>query len=290
MTSVAFITPSFTPDLERCALLVDSIRHFAPDITHYLLVDKRDIPAFRHLASPRTIIVPSEEIMHKSYRRIPGGKGFWFNLRTPPVRGWITQQLRKLGATSVTSEDILVCLDSDITFVRPFDVSQLYDAGKLTLLDVDYTDDMVLRWTRVAERLLNLPAGSVPLRGHVGSLIIWSRADLLKLQAHLERENGVPWQVAIGRQITFSEYILYGVFVREVLGYPASDHVASRRPLVRQPWQHDLGHEAGLRSYIEDIEPGNIAVMIHSKDGITARQTRPLFEAAWARTKAAPLD
>ena len=281
MNSVAFITPSFTPDLERCEILVESVRRFAPDVPHYLILDRYDLPNFRHLRGANTILVPAEEVMHKGYHRLPGRKGVWLSLRTPPVRGWIAQQLKKLDAPQFASEETLVCIDSDVAFVRPFDPSHLQEGQKLGLLDVDYALDMVPRWTNVAEKLLGLDHGSVPLRGHVGHLITWSRKTLLELQAKVEATTGLPWQVAIGRCVTFSEYILYGVFVRSLLGYENTDHVPSDRPLVRQPWSHDLASEAGIRSYIADTDPGNIAVMIHSKFGISAKDLRPHFETVW---------
>jgi Family of unknown function (DUF6492) len=281
MTAIAFVTPTYRPDLGRCELLVQSVRQFAPQISHYLIVDHRDIAAFRHLAGPRTILVPSEEIMDKSYRRLIGPAGIWFSLRAPPVRGWIAQQLMKLGSPQVLCEEVLVCIDSDVTFVRPFDRSHVQEQGKLGLLDVNYTGGMVPRWTAIAEDLLGLQTGSVPLRGHVGNLIVWSRDTLLRLHSHVEQATGLPWQIAVGRRISFSEYVLYGVFVREVLGYANSAHAPTDRPLVRQPWDHDLTSEAGLNAYINAIDPGNIAVMIHSKDGISADQQRQHYHQAW---------
>ncbi len=281
MVSIAFVTPTYAHDLGRCELLVQSVQQFAPDICHYLIIDKRDLPLFRHLAGPRTLLVPSEEIMDKSYRRLIGPSGIWLSLRTPPVRGWITQQLRKLGSPTILSEQVIICLDSDVTFVRPFDLSLIQQQGKLGLLDVSYTGGTVPRWTSVAEDLLGLQKGSVPQRGHVGSLIVWSRETLLRLQNHVEQTTGLPWQIAVGRCMTFSEYILYGVFVREVLGYASSPHAPTNRPLVRQPWDHDLTNDAGLNAYINDVDPGNIAVLIHSKDGISADQQRQHFQRAW---------
>ena len=50
----AIITPSYPPDLERCALLVESLDRCCPGAKHYLIVDRRDISLFRRLASSRT--------------------------------------------------------------------------------------------------------------------------------------------------------------------------------------------------------------------------------------------
>jgi hypothetical protein len=63
LSSLAFVTPTFTPDLERCELLVRSLDRFAPDIRHYLLVSSYEVHRFRHLVSSRTFILVAEDII-----------------------------------------------------------------------------------------------------------------------------------------------------------------------------------------------------------------------------------
>ncbi|UUR06970.1 DUF6492 family protein [Sphingomonas glaciei] len=279
MKSVAFVTPTFSPDLERCELLVRSLDKFAPQTPHYLIVDSFEIPLFRHLQSSRTVLLPAEEVIGLAQIRLHLRQNFWLHWRTLPMRGWIRQQILKMAATSSIDEDVVVCVDSDVIFVRPFRQQRLSQDGKLGLLDVDYVDPMVEKWTMTAERLLGLSPGSVPRRGHVGHLITWSKAHMRALQGRLEEVSGQPWQVAIGRCRTFSEYILYGVFVREILDYGLSEHAPSTLALVRQPWHHDLSTEPGLLSFIAEPEEDNVAVMVHSKFGISPRKVAEIFDA-----------
>lgn len=281
MKSIAFITPSYGPDLGRCEILVESVRRFAADVNHYIVVDRQDRSIFAHLAGPRTIIVPSEEVLHPAFHRIPGRKGVWLSFRALPLRGWMAQQLMKLGAPGYAGEDVFVCLDSDMAFVRPFQADHLLERGRLGLLDVDYAGGLVPTWTEVAADLLGLPRTDCPPRGHVGEMIVWTREHLLQLHSRMETVKSLPWQIAIARKRTFSEYVLYGTFVRCALGYPRSAHVPSVQPLVRQPWAHDFSTPEGIRDFIGNIEPGNIAVMIHSKYDLTAADLRPHFEHAW---------
>lgn len=278
MPSLAFVTPSYPPDLERCALLVQSLDRFGPAFKHYIIVDRADMAAFAHLASSRTILIEAESVIDRRFIRIPWKGSSWYNWRALPMRGWISQQVYKLAAIKVVPEDILVMTDSDTTFVRPFTVENFLIDGKTGLLDVDYCAGKVPVWSEVATKLLGLP--KVPnMRGHVGNLIAWRREHVAALHAHVEKTTGLPWQIAIARQRTFSEYILYGIFVRRVLGYDASHHSPSTRALVKQPWDHDLTTAEGLKTYIHDLEPENIAVMIHSKDGLPVSTARPYFEA-----------
>jgi hypothetical protein len=280
--SLAFVTPSYPPDLARCELLVESLDRFGPTFKHYIIIDRADMPAFAHLASARTILIEAESVIDSRFIRIPWKGSSWYNWRALPMRGWISQQVYKLAAVKVVPEDILVMTDSDTTFVRPFTVDNFLVDGKTGLLDVDYCAGMVPMWTRVATKLLGLPA-EPPLRGHVGNLIAWRREHILGLHSHIERVTGLPWQIAIARQRTFSEYILYGCYLRDVIGYGASHHAPSTRALVKQPWDHDLSTQAGLKNYFDAIEPDNIAVMIHSKDGLPVSAARPYFETLFAR-------
>ena len=281
MMSAAFVTPTFTPDLGRCELLVESLDRFAPETRHYLLVDAREIRKFQHLGSARTIVVPSEEVIDSRFTRLPGARGFWVSWHAPPVRGWIMQQLLKLASPKVVAEDVIICVDSDTAFIRRFTRDHVFREAKIGLLDVDYAGGMVPRWTSIAAELLGVDLATCPSRGHVGELIAWSRQHLLGLHERIESASDLPWQVAIARKTTFSEYILYGTYIRCLLGYDASNHVPATKALVRQPWDHDLSDAAALRKYIADPEPDNIAVMIHSKSKISAAQLRPIFEEAW---------
>ncbi len=282
--TLAFVTPSYPPDLARCELLVESLDRFGPAFKHYIIVDRVDMPSFAHLASARTILIEAESVIDRRFIRIPWKGSSWYNWRALPMRGWISQQVYKLAAVQVVPDDILVMTDSDTTFVRSFTVENFLIDGKTGLLDVEYCAGMVPTWTSVATKLLGLPA-EPPLRGHVGNLIAWRREHILGLHNHIERATGLPWQIAIARQRTFSEYILYGCYLRDVVGYGASHHAPSSRALVKQPWDHDLSTQAGLKTYFDAIEPDNIAVMIHSKDGLPVSAARPYFEALFAAGK-----
>lgn len=278
--SIAFITPSFGPDFERCALLVESLDRFASAHRHYLIVDAPDLARFRTLASNRTLVIDSREVMDRGLIRLPLRGGVWVGWRTLPMRGWISQQIRKLASPAIASEDVLVMIDSDTALIRPFSQDHMREGDALGLLDVDYCGGMVPRWTAVAGDLLGLKK-TATLRGHVGHLVCWHREHVLGLQRQIETISGMPWQIAIGRKPTFSEYITYGFYLREVVGYAASRHLPTTRPLVKQPWEFDLATEAGRTAYFSDFAPENIAVMIHSKDGVPIAEVRrhlaPIF-------------
>lgn len=280
--SAAFVTPTFPADLGRCELLVESRERLAPDFKHYLLIDEPHIPAFKHLESQTTKIIPSRELLGNYLRRIPGKSGHWIGVFTPPVRGWMTQQLRKLAICQHISDDIVICIDSDTAFIRPFSVDHVMENGKIGLLDVDYRDASIDKWTRVSESLLGLPRNSVDVRNHVAHLVPWVRNHVVDMLHHIEKTQNKPWQIALARRLTFSEYTLYGAYIRGNVGYERSMHVPSSKPLVRQPWSHDFSTDQNIRDYICKTHPANIAVMVHSKFGISADDLRPHFREVWS--------
>lgn len=279
--SAAFVTPTFPSDLGRCELLVESRERLASGFPHYLLIDEPHIPAFKHLESKSTKIIPSRELLGKYLRRIPGNSGHWIGMLTPPVRGWMTQQLRKLAICNHISEDIVICIDSDTAFVRPFSIENVMEGGKIGLLDVNYRDASIDKWTRISETLLGLPINSVPVRNHVAHLVPWARQHVIDMLGQIEETQNNPWQIALARRLTFSEYTLYGAYIRGSVGYERSMHAPSSEPLVRQPWSHDFSSDQNIRDYICAPYAGNIAVMIHSKFGISADDLRPHFREVW---------
>ena len=92
---------------------------------------------------------------------------------------------------------------------------------------------------------------------------------------------GLNWQVALARTLNFSEYMLYGVFVREVLGYDAVDHAPSTVPLVKPSWGTPLTSELAIDAFFADFDPRTRAVMIHSKDNIDPARFRHHLEHKW---------
>jgi hypothetical protein len=212
-------------------------------VPHYLIVDRRDRSAFIHLERGRRRLVESEALIGNWMWRMPSRKSFWLSLKAPPVRGWIVQQILKIGAIEAIPERILVFCDSDTAFIRHFDRDDLLVDGKVGLLDVPFCDDAVRRWTAAARRLLGLAQHDGGYRNHVGNMICWNRETVKAMQQRIETSTGMNWQVALARTPSVAEYIIYGTFVREVLGYDAVDHA----PLDGSASQGVVGRGANHR-------------------------------------------
>jgi hypothetical protein len=275
------VTPTYFPDLARCELLAESLDRMAPDVIHYLIVDRRDRRAFSHLEGGRRRLIESEEILGKWIVRMPGRKSWWLSLKAPPVRGWILQQILKIGSVASIPEETLVFCDSDTAFFRRFDQNSLMLNGKIGLLDVDAVDHNTQSWTTTARRLFGLPAYGGGYRNHVGNMICWKREIVKAMQERIESSMDTNWAVALARTISFSEYMLYGIFVREVLGYDKVDHSPSTVPLVKPSWGISLSTDAAIDAFFGDFDARTVAVMIHSHDGIDVSRYRPHLERLW---------
>lgn len=191
------------------------------------------------------------------------------------------QQIKKIAAIKAIPEQTLVFCDSDTAFFRPFRRDDLLVHGKMGLLDVNYVNDDIRRWTSTARRLLGIPQSEGGYRNHVGYLICWNREIVEALQRRIERVTGIRWQLALARSISFSEYTLYGIFVREVLGYDAANHVASDVPLIKALLGRASTNGSEINDLFSDFDPQTIGIMVHSKDGIEPHHFRHRLEECW---------
>ena len=280
--SFAIVTPSYPPDLKRCELLVESLDRTAPHVPHYLIVDRCDRPAFSHLKGGSRYLIESEAILGNWILRVPGRGGFWVSLKTPPVRGWIMQQIKKIGAIKIIPERTLVFCDSDVAFFRRFARDDLLVNGKVGLLDFELDSEDIRQWTSVARRLLGLSSMSSGYRNHVGYMVCWNRETVKAMQDRIEASTGVNWQVALARTFRFSEYMIYGIFVREVLGYCAVDHAPLEVDLIRTNWGVASTINSAINSAFAEFGLRTLGVMIHSRYGVDPALYRYRLERLWA--------
>jgi hypothetical protein len=287
--SVAFVTKSYAPDLERCELLCRSIELLAPGARHWIIVDSRDLAAFRGLANATTRIVTTEELLPRRVRRLEVhgvGKSIWFGARTAPMRGWLVQQLAKLAITSVADEDVLIHADSDVVLIRPFREEALTDEkGSLRLFRIPAAIDERLpdhvRWHRTAEQLLGLPPRPLPLPDYVGGLIPWRREIGVSVLEQIEARSGRDWMRTIASARHVSEYILYGRYVEDALAQSNGQPGASLS-LCRCYWGSDPLTHRELERFIDGASPEEVAVMVSAKAGMNAADYVEVLERKWA--------
>jgi hypothetical protein len=267
---LAVITPSFGPDFELCVDLNKSVLRNSPDtIHHHIIVPQSDLDLFGQLAGPRTHIRLESDFLPRSFVRLPFG-ALTVNLSwpLPPVRGWILQQIIKLAAVAASGDDVVVLVDSDVEFIRPFNAETFVQNGVVRLYRVPREIDARLPrhviWHHVARKLLGLPPAQPPFTDYISSLLAWDPNIVRRMLSHVAATTGRPWTSAIGAQLHFSEWTLYGVFVDEVMGQPANS-LASDDPLCLAHWGTvPLTHDSASE-FMRRVRRTDIAAMISAK-------------------------
>jgi hypothetical protein len=273
MSSLAVLTPSYAPDLELCRTLNRSVLDWTPpDVTHHIIVPRRDHDLFAPLRSARTEVWTVEQWLPARMLRLPRVNA-WLNLRRPypPVRGWVMQQVVKLRAAAEIDADLLLLADSDVVLVRPVTADTFRTDGRLRFYRRDDAVDEHMErhviWHDVARRLLGLPeAGSPPLPDYISAFNVWDRRTVLALLDHVERTTGRSWVDVVASQLHVSEFILYGVFVDCVLGESA-DVCAAGSMLCHSYWDTQPLDRAAVAGFVRELAPEDVAMMISAKSG-----------------------
>lgn len=283
---VAIVTPSYAGDFERCQLLCRSMDRFvAGSPRHYILVAGHDVARFRALEAPHRTIIDERDLLPPWLHAVRDPTSMfqrhvWLSTRLAPLRGWHVQQLRRIAIAQKLEETALVYCDSDVVFLKPFDCASFWRDDRLRL----YRRDNALaslggtdhrEWTINAGFALGLPPERVSLHDYITTLIAWRRTAVLGMIAHIEAAHNRHWIEAIAINRKFSECILYGRYVDEVLD--GVGHFHDDRELCRVYWSGPGLDEAGLHDFVDGMEPHQVAVGIQSFTGSNLDALRKLI-------------
>lgn len=277
------LTPSYRPDHELCVDLNRSVLRFAPaDVRHAVIVPSADRSLFGTLAGGRTMVLDVRDVLPAQLRKVPR-LNVWVNPRRPypPVRGWIAQQIVKLAAVAGAGEDLVLLADSDLVFIRPFTPGSFAPAGVAPLyrrsgaVTAELPRHMI--WHDTARRLLGLPVvAQEPHPDYICWPCVWEPAVVRRMLARVEQATGLSWATAIGRELHFSEMVLYGVFVDEV---EARSRPVAHTTDMRCPSHSDetaLDRD-GLASFLAGVRERDVAVMVSAKSGTSPALRRRMF-------------
>jgi len=300
MNTIAVLTPSFRPDYKRLLSLHQSVLEFTDDsVVHHVIVPRRDLSLFRPHESSRLRVWSEADFLPAGFvatdafaaavKKIPFLPAMVrfsaLNVRRPwpPVRGWVLQQLLKLSAGTKLGADSVVIIDSDVVLLRPMPADLFFRAGTVRLYEkpeaITAGMDRHRLWTQTAHRLLGLPApDSTAYPDYVAGIVTWVPELLSECLARIELVTGTPWACAVGAQLHFSEFILYGTYVRHF----ASDQQRSftePTTLCHSYWDPAPLTEARAREFIADFGPTDIAVHIQSNSVTSEEITRHVLDA-----------
>src|SRR5688572_6395208 len=198
----------------------------------------------------------------------------------PPVRGWILQQVVKLAAVAASEDDVVLLVDSDIEFVRPFTDATFVRNGvvrfyrKPAALDARLPRHVI--WHRVAREMLGLPSAEPPYPDYISSLLAWNPAIVRQMLARVAAMTGRPWTTSIAAHLHFSEWTLYGVFVDNVIGARATSF-DSDDSLCHAYWDPAALDRDGAIRFLCGIGAADIAAMISAKSRTPLSVRRAAF-------------
>lgn len=267
--SFGVITPSYAPDFERCRLLSQSIDRFAlSPINHYIIVDRQDLKLFQQLQGTNRQIITVESVLPWWIQKISLVKNGWFSFKGLPIRNWLIQQIVKLAIAEYVSDEVLIFVDSDVTFIRQFDVRDFVRDGKVRLFrepEAIVADNRTLaKWCDAGNRLLGLPLVQYPTANYLGNVITWKRENVFQLHQHLESISGKGWIETVASSWHLSEYMLYGIFIDSILQEKAQHYYDSQK-ICYEYWQDNPMSDEELEQFFATIPSDAISVMISAK-------------------------
>lgn len=270
--TVALITPSHRADLERCALLFESIdRHIARRGPHYVIVHDDDHALFERFARPDRRILRTSEFVPPSLTAIPvlrwRGRRYWISRSGRLVSGWHVQQMVKIQAASSLPEERFCIIDSDNVFFRDFDLSRFAAPNPLPFhvhkAGITVERPRHLRWIASTSRLIGTPPQSLPADDYIDQVIFWDKATVRAMTDRIEAITGRDWVEALCRERDFSEYIIYGNFVAHS-AEARTHHRETPESLCRTYWDHEVLSRDDILGLIADASDNEAALCLQS--------------------------
>ena len=280
-----FFTPTFDRDLDRFTLLRESMERCGVEIPHVAVVDHEDLPLFEKipfqkgltLVSSRDVLPPDIEARRtqKHLGRFNPTRFF----KPGSLLGWMAQQLMKLASPDIIDSEAILCLDSDVFFVRKVTAENFYTPeGKLHLYaDLEACTVETVMWMAGSMKAFNVPLGKRP-SCFVHNPVPFHRDVVIEMRQYLEKTYNKRWIDAfLEHQLT--EYTSYGVYARDVNNLNRL-HI-TRPPFTLNYWvaEEMANIENELESQIASSDTR--FVLINSSMGRPVTDYRHLVEHAW---------
>ena len=291
MKSIAILTPSYRPDFHRLLELHQSILELTDDsVVHHVIVPQRDYELLRPLESRRLRIWVESEFMPNGFFATDGLAAFVqrskvlpsmlrfsaINARHPwpPVRGWMLQQILKLSAAPRLGVDGVVVVDSDVVLVRRMDAGLFFRGDFVRFYEkpAGITPDMNrhVKWTHTAHKLLGLAEPeNDSISDYIAGIVSWDPTLVTSCLYRIQEATGMAWATAIASQLHFSEFVLYGTYVRN-FGRPEHRSYTENSALCHSYWEPRPMDDSRVGDFIDSFGASDLAVHIQSNSSTSA--------------------
>jgi hypothetical protein len=280
------VTASYAPDFERCRLLCETLdRHVSGAAHHYILVEHRDIKPFRQLENGRRSIVDERELLPRWLHAFDDPlslfrRRVWLSLKTQPLRGWHVQQLRRIAIAAHAGEDVLIFCDSDVAFLKPFDCGTFWRGGTARLFrrdgvlaDEGHEEHRI--WSRNAGAALGIDPSRTSAHDYISTLIAWRRDTVLAMCGEIEKVHARGWVEVVGSTRKFSECMIYGRYVDDLL--EGAGHFHASEEFCRVHWTGQALSDDEFRRFVAAMAPEQVAIGMQSFIGTDIGRIRRLI-------------
>lgn len=202
----------------------------------------------------------------------------------PPLRNWILQQIIKISMAEHLSQDVFVYMDSDTALIRPFDLRSFEKEGKIRLFRIPGGGNIPshYKWHRSAGHLLGIPPQDYYGARYITQMVTWRRNVVLQLYDRIETVHGRNWMDVLMWQWNLSEYILYGVFVDQVLKEQAG-HYYEEENISLEYWLPQDMSDQEIDKFLNQLSPHHVTIMVSAKAKMSTERYASLLEKAQAR-------
>ncbi len=311
MPEIAALTPTFRRDIEYFEQLHESVLRFTPStMIHHIIIPDEDIPLFSRWKSSRLTIHTTSSLLPDGFlsisilskllgslpyaksvpalRSLSRGELFLDTTRPwPPIRGWILQQILKFAAVGSMNVDAVLMLDSDVVLINRIlpdalvrnGVVRFYRKPKAVL------PEMVkhIAWHGTARRILGIPE---PLPGemadYISSFLVWDPSIVRAIQKRLEEINHRNWPSVLARELTFSEWTIYGSYV-DHLGTDIDRSFVSNNSLCSSYWDANALKREDIAGFVASVSQSDLAILVQSTSKTSQEIRREIFEAVLTR-------
>lgn len=280
---LAIVTPAYAGERQILEISCAHLDRFCDSRTeHIVIVSRHEKKLFKHIENRSRRILIKEDIIEEFVWRLPFlvrrdglSREVFFVNGIRPLSGWFFQQIVKLAAPDMTDADVIIYLDSDVFLIKQFSPSDFIRDGKVRLFRKpgDAASTTHLQWHKAAGRLLGLPESRYFGADYIGHFVSWRRDVCLELRDRLENIWERPWTSVVFRERNLSEYILYGIFVDQVLGGDSGRHYSSDEELCLSSWKFDAESDL-VPQFLKALGPRHLAVNLQSNLGLPIEQYR----------------
>jgi hypothetical protein len=218
-------------------------------------------------------MITKESLFSFDLRRFPMQKSYWLVGNTNVTRGWILQQVVKLAVAYQSQADAIIYADADVMFIDDYDAHSYWQGDTLRLFETMRgptmrTDRRYKNWYKSASDLMSLGPPDKINGAYIAQLNAVRPDSVRQMCDKIEQVVDRDWQRELLARLDFSEFILYGSYVRN------SDHLLSQHFITdvqrcASSWFHDIKTERDALEFIFESRRSKCAVHLQSNLGFS---------------------